>query len=218
MYPKRSALVIFLLVLLSFAVSAVYHPQLPDRMATHWDAGNQVNGQMDRFWGVFFVPLMLLFLWLVFTIVPRIAPGKSATGKGAKRVGAFIIVLFLFFIAIQFQVIQWNLGNQIPFSVTVPLGLGILFIAIGMMLGAVEPNWVVGIRTYWTLKNRVVWEQTHQRASLLFRILGIIYIVSVFFPNYILFFLLLPAVFIAIYLPAYSFVLYQKIEKMGKPQ
>ena len=85
-----------------------------------------------------------------------------------------------------------------------------------MMLGAVEPNWVVGIRTYWTLKNRVVWEHTHQRASLLFRILGVIYIISVFFRGYILLFMLLPAVFIAIYLPAYSFFLSQKIEKIEK--
>jgi len=185
-------------------------------MATSWDGSDQIIGYMGRFWGAFTVPLILLLLWAVFAVVPRIAPGKPATGIGARRTGAFVIALFTFFVAIQFQVIQWNLGNEISFAVTVPIGIGIIFIYIGMMLGTIEPNWVVGIRTYWTLKNRVVWEHTHQRASLLFRILGMITIVSVFFREYIVFFVLLPAVFMVLYLPAYSFLLYQKIEKVRK--
>jgi len=214
LYPKRFAFVILALVLISLAISSFYYPKMPDQMASHWGSGNQVDGYMSRFWGTFFTPAVLTMLWLLFTIVPIIAPGRSATGRGASRVGAFVIVLFLFLIVIQLQVIQWNLGNEIPFTATIPIGIGILFFFIGWMLGAVEPNWVVRIRTYWSLQISLVWAQTHERASLLFRILGVIYVVSVFFPDHILLFMLLPAVFIAIYLPAYSFLLYQKVQKI----
>ena len=47
-------------------------------------------------------------------------------------------------------------------SRVVPLGMGILFIALGNVLPRVEPNWFVGIRTPWTLSSDSVWRKTHR--------------------------------------------------------
>lgn len=213
---KRTTLIMLLFTVVAFAISGAYYDQLPERMATHWDGNDRVNGHTDRVWGAFIVPLILLVLTILMALVLFRGAALPGLERGGRAVTAFVVVLFAFFDLIHLQVIHWNIGNQVSFAVTVPIGIGIVFIAVGFLLGAVDRNWIVGIRTYWTLKDPVVWDRTHQRASLLFKILGIIYVLAAFFREYILLFMLLPAVFLALYLPAYSFLLYQKIEDTRK--
>ena len=48
-------------------------------------------------------------------------------------------------------------------------GMSLLFAAFlivaGNVMGQVRPNWVVGIRTRWTLSSREVWRRTHRFAA-----------------------------------------------------
>jgi uncharacterized membrane protein len=215
-YSRRAGLALLVMALVPLAMSAALYSRLPEAMAVHWGPSGEVDGVSGRARGAFAVPIITLVLWGVFAVVPRIAPARPALGGGSRHVAQFVGVLFLFFAMIHAQLLLWNLGTEIPFAVTVPVGLGVLFIAIGRMLGHVEPNWAVGIRTYWTLKHPLVWAGTHQRASLLFKILGVIYLAAAFFRDYVLLFILLPAVFLALYLPAYSFLLYQKIRGLTR--
>jgi uncharacterized membrane protein len=60
----------------------------------------------------------------------------------------------------------------------VPLGLGILFIALGNVLPRVEPNWFVGIRTPWTLSSDTVWRRTHRTGGWTFLLGGCALIVE----------------------------------------
>jgi uncharacterized membrane protein len=212
-FSRRAAIAVLILALAPLALTLALYTRLPEVLASHWSIAGDVDGQSNRAWAAFTVPAITLLLWVVFTVVPRIAPARPVLGKGGPHVTGFVVVLLLFFNALHAQLLLWNLGTEISFSVTVPVGIGLMFICIGRMLGHVEPNWVVGIRTYWTLKHPLVWARTHQRAALLFKILGVIYIGAAFFRGYILLFILLPAVFLAIYLPAYSFLLYQRIER-----
>ena len=213
MVSKRAAVAISILAIAPAVVSLALYSQLPERMANHWGLHGEVDGYSSRALTAFTVPVITLVLWAVFAVVPRIAPARPVLASGGRHVAGFIIVLLLFFNMLHVQLLLWNLGVEIDFGITLPIAIGILFIYIGRLLGHVEPNWVVGIRTYWTLKNPVVWIRTHQRAALLFKILGVIYMAAAFFRGYILLFLLLPGVFLALYLPAYSFLLYQKIER-----
>jgi uncharacterized membrane protein len=210
MYSSRAAIAIFLLVAAAFAASGYFYGGLPDTVASHWNAAGEPDGHMSKKWGAFALPSVLLILWLAFTFLPRYVP-ESLLPRPSGRIAGFVLVLFLFLGSIHVQVVLWNVGRRIPFEVTVPIGLAVLFFYLGIMLGSVEPNWVVGIRTYWTLKSPVVWRQTHQRAGVLFKIIGFIYLAAAFFRGYLLLFILLPALFVALYLVGYSFILYQKV-------
>ena len=48
------------------------------------------------------------------------------------------------------------------------IGLGLLFILLGNFLTRVRPNWIMGIRTPWTLSSEYSWEKTHRWASRFF--------------------------------------------------
>jgi uncharacterized membrane protein len=215
LYSRRTAIVLLVLALLPALMSAAVFTRLPDSMAVHWSMSGVVDGEAGRASGAVAVPAISLILWALFAAVPHLAPASPALERGGRHVARFVAVLFAFLAVVHAQVLLWNLGTEIGFNRTVPVGIGVLFLSVGRLLGHVEPNWIVGIRTYWTLKNPVVWERTHQRAALLFQILGVIYIVVAFvLSDYMLIFLLLPAVFLVLYLPAYSYLLYQQIENV----
>jgi uncharacterized membrane protein len=215
-YSRRAGFVLLVLALIPLALSVAVYSRLPETMASHWGMSGEADGFTGRAKGALTVPIITLALWSIFAILPRIAPARPEFGSRGRFVAQFVGVLFLFFGMIHAQLLLWNMGTEIRFGVTVPVGLGVLFIAIGRMLGHVEPNWAVGIRTYWTLKHPVVWVRTHERAALLFKILGLIYVAAAFFRDYVLLFILLPAVFLALYLPAYSFLLYQRIQGLRR--
>lgn len=216
MYSRRSALILFIIVLASFAIAVFYYPRMPEYMASNFDARGNVNGYTPRFWGTFFTPILLGILFLIFSSLSALIRSRQVAMPASSFVGPFLISLFTFFALINLQVIEWNAGHKISFAITIPIGVGAFFMMVGQLLGSLQPNWFVGIRTYWTLKNKFVWEKTHERAAILFRILGVIYMSAVFFREYILFFMLLPAIFLSLYLLAYSFLLYQQVEKFAQ--
>ena len=42
-----------ILILIAALVGVLFYPQLPERMASHWNLNNQVDGYISRFWGAF---------------------------------------------------------------------------------------------------------------------------------------------------------------------
>jgi uncharacterized membrane protein len=61
-----------------------------------------------------------------------------------------------------------SLGNAPSVPHTLLGGAGVLFAVVGNYLGKLPRNYMVGIRTPWTLCNDYVWERTHRFAAPLF--------------------------------------------------
>ncbi len=72
MRPAEAA--VLAVVVLSLIAGAWLYPKMPERMASHWNAKDQVDGYMPRFWGVFLMPLVALLMLVLFIIIPRIDP------------------------------------------------------------------------------------------------------------------------------------------------
>ena len=196
--------------MLSFIVSIYSYPQMPEKVASHWNAQGQVNGYMPKFWGLFLAPFILVGLALLFAAIPRIDPLKENIQKFRKYYDGFIILFFIFMLSIHFQIILWNLGIRISPNVIIPISIGILFFYTGVLCENAKRNWFIGIRTPWTLSSERVWEKTHKVGGKLFKIAGVIAFIGVFFQNYALFFILIPAILTAIYTIVYSYIQYQK--------
>ncbi|MCO5383780.1 MAG: SdpI family protein [Methanosarcina barkeri] len=152
-------------------------------MATHWDSQGEVNGYMSKFWGLFFMPLVITGLAIMFLVIPRIDPKKENIAKFRKYYDRFIFLLILFLIAVHFQTLLWNIGIQISPNAVFPVGIGLLFYYIGVLMENAERNWFIGIRTPWTLSSDRVWRKTNRLGGKLFRIAGISAIFGVFSLN-----------------------------------
>jgi uncharacterized membrane protein len=108
--------------------------------------------------------------------------------------------------------IAWNLGYRFDFiRLLVPM-LGILFFGIGNILGDVEMNWFLGIRTPWTLSSQTVWDETHRVGGRLFKISGLLAFGGVFFSGWLsLGLAVLPILFSGLYVILYSYRKYKQI-------
>jgi len=202
------------LILLAFAESFWAYSRLPEKVATHWDAAGQVNGYMGRFGGAFFLPLLLLGLFIVFLIIPAIDPKKQNISKFRNSYELFIAIFVVFLTYVHSLSLAYNLGFEFNLTRAMIPALGILFFSIGFIIEKAKPNWFIGIRTPWTLSNETVWEKTHRLGGFLYKISGVITLLGILLPPATSFFFVIgPIILSSICLLIYSYLEYKKISK-----
>jgi uncharacterized membrane protein len=215
---RKSTVALTGLTLLSFIISIYFYPQMPEQMATHWNYQGEVDGYMSKFWGLFFMPLVITGLTILFLVIPRIDPKKENIARFRKYYDGFIVLLILFMVAVHIQGMLWNTGTRISPNAVFPVGIGVLFYYIGILMENAERNWFIGVRTPWTLSSDRVWKKTNRLGGKLFRIAGIAAVFGAFFPGLSFFFILVPALFVSGFTVVYSYIEYQKELKETESQ
>jgi uncharacterized membrane protein len=71
---SRTNLLSLGLVIVSFAMTAALYSKLPQLVPTHWNARGVVDGFMPKPWGPFILPLVMLGVYLLLMVIPRISP------------------------------------------------------------------------------------------------------------------------------------------------
>jgi len=207
---KLIRLAIIAVLILTITLTLAMYPAVPDRVVSHWNAAGQADGHMSKFWGLFLIPIILTGFVALFAVLPRIDPYKMNYEKFRDWYEGFILLFVLFMLAIQIQIILWSTGYQVSPNLTFPVLTGMLFIYLGFLLGHVEQNWFVGIRTPWTLSSASVWKKTHALGGKLFRIAGVISCAGIFAGPYALWFIIIPVLTVAVYTVVYSYTEFQK--------
>lgn len=210
---EKTTIFILLIILVSFAAGVYFYPKMPDQMAAHWNSQGQVDSYISKFWGLFIMPLVSLGILLLFLLIPKIDPLKKNIAKFRKYFDLFILLIVIFLLYIHSLSIAWNLGYRFDMGQMILPAIAILFFYIGILLKRAKRNWFIGIRTPWTLSNDIVWQKTHQLASRLFKLLAFVILLGLFFSKYLLWFILLPVIVVALYLIIYSYLEYQKQKK-----
>ncbi|MCS7249460.1 MAG: SdpI family protein [candidate division WOR-3 bacterium] len=207
---RKISIIILILTIFSFLISIYFYPKMPERMASHWNQYGEVDGYSKKIWGTFLVPFILFLTILLYFLIPKIDPLKNNILKFINYYDAFFLILCIFFIALHLFLLLWNINIRINPNRFFPIGLGVLFIYVGILLKHAKRNWFVGIRTPWTLSNDNVWQKTHLLGSKLFIIAGIISFLGFFFLKYSYLFVLIPVISFSFFLIIYSYFLYQK--------
>jgi len=207
---RKSRVIVLLIILISFAVGIYLYPLLPEVMASHWSIQGQVNGYMSKFWGVFLMPFILLGMFLLFIVIPKIDPLKDNIEKFRNYYETFIAAITFFLFYIYILTLLWNLGVKFDMNRFLIPGLGILFYYVGILVENAKRNWFIGIRTPWTLSSDVVWEKTHKIGGKLFKAAGIIALLGIFISEYTFFLIMIPVLSFSFYVIVYSYFEYQK--------
>ncbi|MBN2466207.1 SdpI family protein [candidate division WOR-3 bacterium] len=196
---------------LSVAVAAFFYPRMPALMASHWNAAGEVDGYAPRLFTLLIAPVTVAVLWLVFFAIPRIDPLKKNIAEFRGSFDWLVVVLLLFFLAIGVQVDLWSVNIRVPPQLTMPVALGLLFMILGRIFGKAKRNYLVGIRTPWTIASDVVWEKTHRLGSRLFVAAGGITLLGVFFGRHAMLFMLVPVLAVTAILVLYSYIEYSRL-------
>ena len=210
MNPRVSGVLLGILVVATFATGVIVYPHLPARVAGHWNAAGAATNTLPRFWGAFTLPIIMLVLWGLWALLPKIDP--IAPGfKGFRYVYDFFWIILTAFLAYVYALILgkyfgWN-ANLYP---DIAPGLAAIYIVAGARMPRIKRNWFFGIRTPWTLSSDGVWDKTHRFGSRLFILAGIVAFFGLLAPSAGVVIIITPAVLAALVSVIYSYVLYTR--------
>ncbi|MBN2095922.1 SdpI family protein [Candidatus Peregrinibacteria bacterium] len=207
---KKIHIPILIIILFSFCLSAYLYPQMPAKMASHWNAAGEINGYMTKCWALYLMPLVTTLMYLMFLVIPKIDPLKKNIEKFRVYFDWFILLMVVFLFYIHLLTLAANLGYTFNMTTMMLPAIGALFIYISYLLPRAKRNWFIGIRTPWTLSSDKVWLKTHILGAMLFRIAGALTIASVFFQSYAIWIVLISALVAGLYPIVYSYFEYQK--------
>ncbi|MGD8403845.1 MAG: SdpI family protein [Anaerolineales bacterium] len=211
MSTRNTVILTIFLVAFAVAFSISVYGRLPDQMASHWNTTNQVDGYISRFWGAFLMPVISLGMLLLFLVIPQIDPLKANIAKFREYFNTFIAIMVGFMVYMHILTILWNLGyNQFNMGAAMLPAIGLIFVFAGIMMRQAKRNFFIGIRTPWTLSSDHVWDETHRLGSTLFIASGILALLGAFFPDFAIWFILVPVLGSTLFLLVYSYVLYQR--------
>lgn len=207
---KTSVVFPVALILLTFVIAIFFYYRLPPQIATHWGINGQADGYTSKLFGLFFMPVLSVFLLILLISLPQFDPYKKNFDQFKNYFQNFINLVFAFFFYIYIATIVWNLGLHFNMIQIISPAFSILFYYIGVLMAHAKQNWFVGFRTPWTMSSVVVWDKTHKVGSKLFKATSLISLLSLFLPDLSIFFILIPIIFVSIFVFAYSYIEFKK--------
>jgi uncharacterized membrane protein len=172
----RITLVILGVMLVASAYAFV---QLPAdaRIPVHWSIDGPPDGFVDKGVGVLLLPVVAAFVALGMYLLPVIEPRRANLERSGKTYAATWVGVLLLLGAIHLVAIAVAFGVTLDVARLVLIGSGLLFIAIGNYLPKVRPNYLLGIRTPWTLTSDHAWTRTHRLGGKLMLLEGVALVV-----------------------------------------
>lgn len=207
----RKLIVPAILIFAAVLMGIVSYPYLPEEVPIHWNASGEPDNYASKAFALFFMPAVMLFVYLLISIVQIIDPRRKNIQKFGKNVDIINYIIMFVLLIVHGMTILYGLGREINMSVVAPGITGILFIVIGNYMPRFKLNYFIGIRTPWTLANEKVWTRTHQLGGKIFVIGGLLLLLTALLPppwNIIALILIVLAI---VLIPAlFSFKLYKK--------
>jgi uncharacterized membrane protein len=210
MSTKTTLTISIVLILIGTLAGILLWNQLPGQVASHWNEYDQVNGYMSKFWGVFLMPAITTGMLLLFLAVPSIDPLKANIQKFRETFNTFIALIIAFMVYIHGLTLAWNVGyTGFRMSSAMLPAMGLLFIFMGLLISKAKRNFFIGIRTPWTLSSDRVWDETHRVGGKLFIGAGVLALIGAFFPDYAIWFIMVPVLGAALFSVIYSYIIFQ---------
>ena len=202
---------ILLIALSPIIYLALIWNNLPDTVPVHWNHKGEIDRYGSKTTLLYIALLMPLILYALFLLIPKIDPKKQIAKMGGKfQKLRFIITVFISIttIYIIYATKTMSLFNQ-NFMI---LLVGGLFLIFGNYFKTISPNYFIGIRTPWTLKNETVWKETHNVGGKLWFIGGLTLLVTglVFSKSNYIVFIAITTILIVVPI-IYSYLRFKKI-------
>ncbi len=211
---NRTILIIALLcIALSFGLSLALRGYFPEQMASHWNAAGQVDGYSSQFIGLYLMPFIQLGVFALLLGIPYLDPLRKNIAEFRPSYNIFIVAFLGFMTYLHILTLIWNLGNPINMTLWLTPAFAALFFLAGVMISKAKQNYMIGIRTPWTLANTTVWEDTHRVGGVVFKVCALISLVGMLFPAVSFFFMVGPILLGSLGLVIYSYLRFVQLER-----
>jgi uncharacterized membrane protein len=150
-------------------------------IATHFDLHGKADGWMPRDQAAWFMPIMAGGIAVTFAVLPLIMPKKGDLGRSAEAYGVASIGIVAILALAHGTLMLRALGYDVDPVRPMLAGVGLLLAVLGNYLPKTRYNYVMGVRTPWTLADERVWDQTHRLAGPLMMAGGVAVAAGVWF-------------------------------------
>lgn len=200
---------VLLMITFSPTIGAlVLYKQLPDTMATHFGMHNEVNGTMSKQITIMLTAIIGLVPFLLLA-VRRFDPRLINEAKFSVAFQVIRYCLALLLAIAGWSIVTFNLGYTMDIRKIVFIALAVLFLVTGNYLSIIKPNYMMGIRTPWTLTDDENWRKTHRLGGPVMVIGGLIILLATFLPATVSIIVFIGTMAIITFVPiGYSFILF----------
>jgi uncharacterized membrane protein len=193
------------------------YDRLPEQLPVHWDVHFEPDSFVAREDALLYFLLppagmaVFLGLWL---LLPWLSPRRFKVDR-FRRVYDYLMALVVALFAYLHLVLLWGYVEGVSPGRLIVAGFFLMFALLGNVMGQVQRNFWVGVRTPWTLASEAVWVRTHRVAAWLYVPLGVAGFIAVLAgaPLGVLFVVFLVVVLLPV---VYSLVLYKRLERRGQ--
>jgi uncharacterized membrane protein len=192
---------------------------LMEKIPIHWDIHMEPDGWTQRedfVWHLLAFPGIMLVMIGLMALLPWLSPKNFEIDRFANTFGFVMTTLVVFFGYLGALVLWAGMQENPPYwGKCFIAGFFALFAVMGNVMGKVQRNFWMGIRTPWTLASEPVWNRTHRVAAWLWVIAGIGGGAAVLLgaPFWIGLIVIIVA---ALWPVIYSLMLYKALEREGK--
>ena len=203
---------LILLILVPIVYLMYMYDTLPDTVPIHWNIKGQVDGYGSK--GMLWIPAWIpLVSYLLFSFIPKMQSSQALKQMGKKyHKIKWVMVSFL---TLTMLYLFYLIGHDKTFSTDLMFAtMGVFFLLMGNYFKTIRINYLIGIRTPWTLKNESVWKKTHVLAGQVWFAGGLIIVMHSLFGveawrPYVFFFIIIMMLFIPM---VYSYVIFHQLE------
>lgn len=211
MDTKSTGVGIALLALLATILGIAVFPALPPDIASHWNAAGEIDSYMPKLWGVLLYPFLLTALFGIWYAIPHLEPMHKNLNAFRHAYNGFWLVMAIFFFYLFALTIGANVGWEFDFRQAIAPALALVFASVAILLEHSRRNYLVGIRTPWTLSSDKVWKRTNVLGSKLFLMCAVWTFAGVVYPDYLLLYIVLPVFAAVIITTVFSYFEFKRI-------
>jgi uncharacterized membrane protein len=199
---------------------------LPEQVPVHWGISMEPDrweARDNMFWYLMAVPLATMGITaLIAVLMQWCSPKGYEATKSNPQLSSFVILIIAgLMTGMHAVILTAYISKHAPLVEGIMAMLFLFFIVLGNVMGKLERNFWLGIRTPWTLANHQVWEKTHRLGAWMFVAAGIIGLLSLLLvkvvPMAVLIGVWIGLLTVAALVPVvYSLVYYKQLERSGR--
>jgi uncharacterized membrane protein len=205
-------LVILIVFLSAFIVNITTSS---DNLIVHWNESGQPDGYASKPFVLFFFPIMILFFYILFLMVPYISHHDNLNDF-YDNYGGFRLAMILFLSIVYYSIILQNFGFVININYIIIPAFAAVFFYLGHLISIAKPNHYIGFRTPWTIESDFVWKKTHDLSGFLFKSFAIFSLLVLMIPEIFLYVFLIPLIAMLLIIILYSKYVHTHYIKMKK--
>jgi uncharacterized membrane protein len=208
----------FIMMAIPWIYLAIIWKELPATIPTHFG----LSGEPDKFGTrneillapAIFTPVAILMYFMLRNI-HRIDPKRKYTAETSSIMSKIAVVMIIFLAATALFVTYWTLKGKVEGLPILLSGIGLFLAYMGNLMHSIKPNYFAGFRVPWALENEDNWRLTHQLASKIWFVGGLVLaVVALVVPLKVMIFVFIGTILVMTIIPVmYSYNIYRKMKK-----